>query len=339
MSKIFWKNKKILITGINGFVGSNLAKELIFLKANVSGIILNKKKNSLLYFEGINKKCKLYNGDISNYKFVKKIFDKNKFDIVFHLAAQVEVGVANNNPFNTWESNIKGTYNLLDIINKHKNVRSVIVASSDKAYGSYPKKLLPYKEDYKSAAVYPYDVSKACADMIAKAYSSKLFNLPVIITRFSNIYGPGQLHFSALIPDLMSSIIKNTKFVPRGNGMDIRDYIYVKDIVDVYLLISFKLFKNPELKGEVFNAGNNKPKTIKSIIKEIYNYKNQKTKLREILKIMKNKKTVGEIKYQYMDYSKLYKYFKWKPKYKFKDTVPILFKWYGDYFKNIGNKN
>ena len=198
--------------------------------------LYSKKKRSLLYFEGISKN-KLYKGDISDYHFLKKYL-KNNFDIVFHLAAQVEVGVANSDPFQTWESNIKGTYNLLDIINKSKNVKSIIVASSDKAYGTYPKKSLPYKENYKSAAIYPYDVSKACADMISKTYSSKLFNLPIIITRFSNIYGPGQIHFSALIPDLMKSIIKNTKFVPRGNGSDIRDYIYVKDIVDIYLIIS-----------------------------------------------------------------------------------------------------
>ena len=333
MNKKFWKKKKILITGIDGFVGSNLAKELVILESNVSGIVFKKKKRSLLYFEGISKKCKLYKGDISDYHFLKKIFKKNNFDIVFHLAAQVEVGVANSDPFQTWESNIKGTYNLLDIINKSKNVKSIIVASSDKAYGTYPKKSLPYKENYKSAAIYPYDVSKACADMISKTYSSQLFNLPIIITRFSNIYGPGQIHFSALIPDLMKSIIKNTKFVPRGNGSDIRDYIYVKDIVDIYLIISSKLFKDPKLRGQVFNAGNNKPKTIKSIIKELYLYKNQKEKLRKILNIMKNKKTVGEIKYQYMDYSKLYKYFKWKPKYKFKNTIPILFKWYSNFFQ------
>lgn len=333
MNKKFWEKKKILITGIDGFVGSNLAKELVNLKSNVCGIILKKKKKSLLYFEGINKKCKLYKGDISDHNFLKKIFKKNKFDVVFHLAAQVEVGVANTDPFHTWESNVRGTYNLLDVIRKNKNVKSVIVASSDKSYGEYPKKLLPYKENYKSAAIYPYDVSKACADMISKTYSSKLFNLPIIITRFSNIYGPGQLHFSALIPDIMKSIIKKTKFVPRGNGLDIRDYIYVKDIVDIYLIISSRLFKNPKLRGEIFNAGNNKPKTIKSIIKEFYYYKNDKEKLKKILYAMKNKKTIGEIKYQYMDYSKLYKYFKWKPIYKFKNTIPILFKWYSNYFK------
>ena len=120
MPKKFWKNKKILITGIDGFVGSNLAKRLTGLGANVSGII-QKKKNSLLYFESIHKKCKLFKGEITNKSFIQNIINKNNFEIVFHLAAQVEVGVANKSPYKTWESNIRGTYTLLDSFNKNKN--------------------------------------------------------------------------------------------------------------------------------------------------------------------------------------------------------------------------
>ncbi len=333
MSKKFWKNKQILITGIDGFVGSNLAKRLTGLGANVSGII-QKKKNSLLYFESIHKKCKLFKGEITNKSFIQNIINKNNFEIVFHLAAQVEVGVANKSPYKTWESNIRGTYTLLDSFNKNKKIKSIIVASSDKSYGSYPKQDLPYKENYSSRAIFPYDVSKACADMITKTYSSSLFNLPIITTRFANIYGPGQLHFSALIPDLVRSIIKNIPFIPRGDGKDIRDYVYIEDIIDLYLLLSSKLYKNKNLKGEIFNAGTNQPLTIKQIVKKIYNFKRKKKELDIILKKMKNKKTTGEIKYQFMDFSKLYKYFKWKPKFSFDETIQEVYDWYFNYLSN-----
>ncbi len=328
----FWKNKKVLITGIDGFVGSNLAKKLIRLEAKVYGIV-QKKKNSLLYFESIHKKCKLFKGEITNKTFIDKLVGKNNFEIVFHLAAQVEVGVANKGPYKTWESNIRGTYTLLDSFTKCKKIKSIIVASSDKSYGAYPKKDLPYKEYYPSNAIYPYDVSKACADMIAKTYSSNLYNLPIVITRFANIYGPGQLHFSALIPDLARSIIKKTQFIPRGDGKDIRDYVFINDIVDLYLLLSLKLYKNKKLSGEVFNAGTNQPLTIKQIVKKFYNFKNRTKDLNKILRRMKNKKTKGEIKYQFMDFSKLYRYFKWKPEFSFDDTIEEVLNWYSEYLK------
>ena len=334
MNKTFWKNKKILITGIDGFVGSNLAKRLIQNGANVSGII-QKKKNSLLYFEGFNKKCKLYTGEINDNKFINQVVKKNKFQILFHLAAQVEVGVANKDPFKTWESNVRGTYVLLNNFVKNKYVKAIIVASSDKSYGEYPKKFLPYKETYLSRAIYPYDVSKACADMISRSYASELFRLPIIITRFANIYGPGQLNFSALIPDLINSIIKKKKFLPRGNGKDLRDYVYIDDIVEVYLLLSRRLYKNIKLSGEIFNAGINKPMRVREVVKKIYFYANKRNEYLEILQTMKNKKTKGELNSQSMDFTKLNKYFGWKPKHKFEDTIEIVFKWYQKYLNSI----
>ena len=333
MKSSFWKNKKILITGINGFVGSNLAKQLISNGAKVYGITLDKKKKSLLTFEKIHKLCKLYEGDISDNKFVTNILNKDRFEILFHLAAQVEVGVANSNPFRTWESNVRGTYNLLNNVLKKRNFKSIIIASSDKSYGSYPKKLLPYKETYHSKAIFPYDVSKACSDMISQTYASDLYKLPIITTRFSNIYGPGQLHFSALIPDLVRSLINNIDFIPRGNGRDIRDYVYIKDIVELYLLLAKNLYKKPKLRGEIFNAGTNQPLRVKDIVKKFYFHKKEFKKFVKITKLMNKKKTKGEIPYQFMDYSKLNKFFGWKPKYQFNDTIEEVFNWYFKYLK------
>jgi len=334
MKKNFWQNKRVLITGIDGFVGSNLSKKLIKLGSKVSGIIQKKNKKSLLYYEKIDSHCKLFKGDLTKKSFVEKIVKKN-FEIVFHLAAQVEVGVANKSPYNTWESNIRGTYTILDNLLKSKKIKSIIVASSDKSYGTYPKNKLPYKEHYPSKAIYPYDVSKACADMITRSYSSDLFKLPIIVTRFSNIYGPGQLHFSALIPDIIRSLVLKKKFIPRGNGQDLRDYVYIDDIVDLYLLLSRQLYFKPKLSGEIFNAGINKPIKVKEVVKKFYFYKEEIEKYKEILSLMRLKKTKGEIPFQYMDYKKLNKYFGWSPKYKFDDTIHYTYDWYEKYLRKI----
>ncbi len=330
--KNFWHGKKVFITGIEGFVGSNLAKSLILKNAKVFGLKKEKKKNSLLKFEKYHQKCKIYKGDITNKKLLLRILSKNKIQVCFHLAAQPEVGLANSKPYTTWETNVKGTYTLMEALRQNKNfVKSIVVASSDKAYGNYPKKKLPYNENYELRPKYPYDVSKACADLIAKSYANELFKLPIVITRFSNIYGPGQLNFSAIFPDAIRSIVKNKNFQPRSSGKDLRDYIFIKDIVDVYLLISMRLFKDNSYSGHVFNAGNNNPLSVKKILKLIFYFKNKKAKYAKILSKMKNKKTVGEISFQSMNAKKLYKFFKWKPKYSISSSLSETFDWYERY--------
>jgi len=327
----FWKNKKVFITGIDGFVGSNLAKELIIQKAKVFGLIKRKKK-SLIYLEKLDKKIKLYKGDIKNKKLLTKILKEKKIEVCFHLAAQVEVGKANKEPFSTFETNIRGTYSLLDSININKDyIRSVIVASSDKVYGTYPKKFLPYKEDYKLKANFPYEVSKACCDMISKSYAGELFKLPIIVTRFTNIFGPGQLNFSALIPDIIRTIILNKNFIPRGDGTAVRDFIYVKDIVSIYLLLAKKLYLNKNYAGEIFNAGTNKPITVKKIIEKILIENKKYEQLKKILALMKSKKTTGEIPHQFMDCKKINSHFKWKPSYTFEKGIKETINWYKKY--------
>ncbi|MFH1514591.1 MAG: GDP-mannose 4,6-dehydratase, partial [bacterium] len=219
-SNKYWNNRNILITGINGFIGGNLAKACYHNGANVVGIIRNQKKNSFLFHEGIADKVNLINGDVTDKELVRSVIAEERIDCVFHLAAQVEVGVARAYPYLTWETNIKGTYALLEAIRESgEAIRAVVIASTDKAYGSYEQDKLPYLEEYPLIPVFPYDVSKACADMIARTYASDLFSLPIIITRFCNIYGPGQLNFSALIPDVVRAALGYGEFIPRGNGL------------------------------------------------------------------------------------------------------------------------
>ena len=331
----FFQNKKIFITGVDGFVGSNLAKHLIGLGSKIFGLAKNNKKESLLYYENLDSKIKIYYGNVTNRLLLKQILTRNKIEIVFHLVAQVEVGIANKNPLNTWETNIRGTYVLLESIRKYsKFIKSIIVASSDKAYGSYPKKMLPYKESYDLRPIFPYDTSKACADMICRSYSGEIFNLPIVVTRFANIYGPGQLNFSALIPDLLKSIIKNKVFKLRGDGTDLRDFVYIKDIIKAYLVLSKSLYRNKLLSGEIFNAGTNKPIKIIDVIKLFYEYFQKYEDFEKIKNLIKNKiKSTGEIPFQSMDYKKLYKFFKWKPKYNLSNTIEETYKWYYNFFK------
>ena len=334
MKKSFFKNKTIFITGVGGFVGSNLAKKLIESGAKVIGLTKNKKISSILFYEKIDKNIDLICGDITDQKLLKSIFSKNKIEICFHLAAQVEVGIAKKNPFSTWETNVRGTYTLMEVIRKNaKNIKSVIIASSDKAYGNYPISKLPYKEDYPLKPNFPYDTSKACADMIALSYSQDLYKIPLIVTRFSNIYGPGQLNFTALIPEAIRACLLNKKLIMRSDGKAIRDFVYISDIVDLYQLLAKNLYLNSKkFSGHVFNVGTNKKYKVKYVIQKIYDFADKKKDFKKISKQMLKRKTSGEISIQYMDYKKAYKFLKWKPKYKLEERIPYLFRWYKNYF-------
>lgn len=335
MNKKYWKNKNILITGINGFVGGNLAKKLINFNSNVYGLIRTQNYKTLLYYENINKKCVIINGDILDKELIKRIVLEYNISHIFHLAAQVEVGIATINPFDSFQTNTNGTYSLLSAINEaKKNINSIIIASTDKVYGKYPLNKLPYKENYKLKCIYPYDVSKACADLIAQSFSSNLHRIPICITRFSNIYGPGQINFSALIPDLIRSSLGYSKFIPRTDGTYLRDFVYIDDVVNAYLLISENLDINTnKMRGQIFNFGTNNLVSVNEIIKKIFLINNNKDELKKIILRMEKSKTKGEINYQLMDYEKINKYFNYKPKTSFSTGINKTISWYKKYLK------
>ena len=327
-----WKNKNVLITGVNGFIGGNLCKSLLKEGANVIGLIRNQNETSFLYFEKLEKKIILIKGDLVDSKVIEGILSEYNINYVFHLAAQVEVGVGLNNPYLTFETNIRGTYTLLEACRVYgKNIEAIIIASSDKSYGSYPKEKMPYKEEYPLNPQYPYDTSKACADLIAKSYSKSYKNFPVLITRFCNIYGPGQLNFSAIIPDCIRSALGLSNFIPRGDGEAIRDFIYVEDVCKLYKVIAENLAENNSLSGEVFNAGTNKPVSMKELVSQIFIYMEKQDELDYILLQMKDKQTFGEIDCQYMDYIKVNKYFSWKPETELLNGLKSTISWYKDY--------
>jgi CDP-glucose 4,6-dehydratase len=331
----YWFGKNVLITGINGFIGGNLSKKLVDLGANVYGLIRNAKHDTFLYFEGVPNKITLIEGDLIDVNVISRIISEEQIHSVFHLAAQVEVGVGMANPYLTFETNIKGTYSLLEAI-RHcsQTIKSVVVASTDKSYGSYPLDKMPYKEDYPLLPKYPYDVSKACADMISQCYATDVYRLPIVVTRFCNIYGPGQLNFSAVFPDSIRACLGYGTFIPRGNGQQIRDFIYVEDVVDLYLRISRLLAEQPDkFRGEIYNAGTNSPKSIREVLKTVYSLTNMESEYEKIIEMMNGKQTVGEIDSQYMDFEKINQHFGWTPSHSFEDGVKKTIEWFYKYFK------
>lgn len=331
----YWFGKNILITGVNGFIGSNLAKMLVEKGANVFGLIRNAKLDTLLYYEKVNEKIVLIEGELTDKDLFARIISEEQIHSVFHLAAQVEIGVGLANPYLTFETNVKGTYSLLEAIRQFpQTIESVIIASTDKSYGSYPKEKMPYKEDYPLLPKYPYDVSKACADMISQCYATEVYKLPIVVTRFCNIFGPGQLNFSAVFPDSIRACLGYGTFVPRGNGQQVRDFIFVEDVVDLYLRIGEEISKNPEkFRGNIYNAGTNTPKSVREVLEIVYKTTGKEKEFSQILEMMKGKETVGEIDYQYMDYKKVNQHFGWAPKHSVEEGVTKTIEWFKGYLK------
>jgi len=332
MKNDYWKNKKVLITGINGFVGGNLCQRLLDLDAEVFGLIRNYNKDTYLYYENLNKKIKIFKGDLCDKELLSQIISEEQIESVFHLAAQVEVGVGMINPYLTLETNVRGTYTLLEACRLYpKKLESIIIASSDKSYGSYPVSKMPYKENYPLLPKFPYDTSKACSDLIAQSYANDFYKLPIIITRFCNIYGPGQLNFSAIVPDAIRSALGYSTFIPRSDGSMVRDFLHVNDVSDLYLVIGRELANNSDIRGEIFNAGPNQPVSVKQILEIIFSLVKNKKGLEKIIDLMKNKKPSGEIDYQSMDYKKVNKFFSWSPSVNLEDGMKTTIKWFKKY--------
>ena len=300
----------------------------------------NVKKDTFLFYEGLADRVTLIDGDLGDKGLLQRIISEEQINYVYHLAAQVEIGVGITNPLLTFETNIKGTYYLLEAIRQcPQTIKSVVIASTDKSYGSYGIEKMPYKEDYPLIPVYPYDVSKACADMIARSYASDLYQLPIVITRFCNIYGPGQLNFSALLPDAIRSALGYTTFIPRGNGEQIRDFIYIDDVVDLYVVIGEQLAENPsKYAGEVFNAGTNSPVSVRKVVEDIYSIVENYDDLAIVIEAMKSKKTVGEIEQQYMDFEKVNAYFGWEPRHTLREGMMKNIDWYKGYLHDRYNR-
>jgi CDP-glucose 4,6-dehydratase len=323
----FWFNKRVFITGATGLLGSWLTKRLIKEKAQVFALIRDFDPQSELIRSGDYKNISLINGQLQDFSALERAINSNEIEYVFHLAAQAIVGTAYKSPLETFESNIRGTYNLLEACRRFPElVKAIVVASSDKAYGSSSE--LPYKEFMPLKGIYPYEVSKSCTDLIADSYA-KTYNLPIAISRCGNIYGGADFNWSRIIPGTIQSLINNSSPIIRSNGQFLRDYLYVEDVVSAYLLLAENLQKK-EIQGQAFNFSPSKPYSVLEIVSLLQKIMNKKN-LQPI--ILNNCK--GEIKDQYLESSKAYNLLKWTPLFSLEAGLKETVKWYERYFEKM----
>lgn len=316
----FWVDKKVLVTGATGLVGSWLVKTLLQKKARVVALIRDMDPMSELIQSGDIHNCTVVNGALEEYSSCERAINEHEVDTVFHLGAQTIVGTALRNPLQTFESNIRGSYNLLEACRVHKNlVKRIVVASSDKAYGSSLQ--LPYTEEMPLKGEHPYDVSKSCTDLLSFSYY-RTYGLPIAIARCGNIFGGGDLNWSRIIPGTIKSLYFGQSPLIRSNGLFTRDYIYVKDVVGAYMRLAEQVEKE-EVQGQGFNFGPNRPYTVLEIVDELQKLMNKKNLQPNILNSAK-----AEIKDQTLCSKKAEKILCWKPVHTLESGLKETISWY-----------
>ena len=324
MQNNFWEVKNVLITGGTGFLGSWLTKELVERKAKVYCFVKKIQKDSNFERMGLNRQAKVVFGSILDIDLLKFYLDKYQIDSVFHLAAQQLVQVALKNPSDTIKTNVLGTTNVLEACRQNGQIKRIVVASTDRAYGSYEKP--PCQEYYPLKGEYPYDVSKSCADLIAQAYA-KTYKMPIAITRCSNIYGGGDFNFDRIIPETIKHLLFNEEITIRSNGKFKREFFYVKDAVFAYLMLAEKI-SELNLCGEAFNFGSNSPVEILEVVKKIISISEVKNAIINVLDSAQ-----AEVKDQYLSSKKAKEILGWEPKYNLERGLKETYNWYKEYFK------
>ena len=314
-----WKDRNVFITGCTGLLGSHLTKMLVEKKANIVGLVRDLVPKSNLVQSGIYDNINIVRGCVEDIHTMERTINEYEVNTVFHLAAQSIVGIANRNPLSTFESNIKGTWCVLEACRRVSTVNEIVVASSDKAYGD--QEILPYDENTSLIGRHPYDVSKSCVDLISLAYYHT-YNLPVCVTRCGNFYGPGDLNFNRIVPGTIRSILNNQKPIIRSDGTFIRDYFYVKDGALSYIHLAEKMNEN-KIYGEAFNFSNELQITVLELIHKIL-----KLMGRENLKPIILNEASNEIKHQYLSAKKARKLLKWKPYYSLDKGLKETIEWY-----------
>jgi CDP-glucose 4,6-dehydratase len=320
----FWENKNILITGCTGLLGSWLTESLVSKNANVIGLVRDSVPKSRFYQPEISNNVVTVRGEIENYFLLERIINEYEIDTVFHLAAQTIVTLANRNPISTFKSNIEGTWNILEACRKSSLVTRIVVASSDKAYGDQPA--LPYDEKTPLEGRHPYDVSKSCADLICRAYFDT-YNLPVCVTRCGNFYGGGDLNFNRIVPGTIHSVFHHQRPVIRSDGSPLRDYFYVRDGVDSYILLAEKM-ENKGIHGEAFNFSTERPHSVLDIVQKIIEIMGSDLKPKLL------NQATNEIQDQYLSAKKAKKILNWESKYTLDNGLKETIDWYIHFFEH-----
>ena len=316
----FWTDKRVFVTGGTGLLGSWMVKELLRRRASVVVLIRDLVADSELFLDELLSNITVVLGDLSDLALLERILNEYEIETIFHLAAQTIVGTANRSPISTFESNIRGTWNLLEAARKSNVLRQVIVASSDKAYGDHDE--LPYLEDAPLRGKHPYDVSKSCADLIAQSYAYS-FDLPICITRCGNLFGGGDLNWNRLIPGTIRSALRGERPIIRSNGTNIRDYFYVEDGVAAYLKLAELMENDAKMHGEAFNFSNETRINVLDLTRKILSLVG-----REEIEPVVMAEANNEILHQYLDSGKAREILNWQPAYSLEAGLTRTIDWY-----------
>jgi CDP-glucose 4,6-dehydratase len=321
----FWTDRSVLITGATGLVGSWLTRRLVEAHADVVCVIRDWIPQSELVRARTIEQVKVVRGDVRDRDFLERTLGEHEVEVVIHLAAQTIVGIANRNPVSTFESNIQGTWNLLEACRRSPLVKSIVIASSDKAYGD--QEILPYSEETPLAGQHPYDVSKSCADLISGAYA-KSYGLPVVITRCGNFYGGGDLNWNRIVTGTIRSLYRDQAPVIRSDGQFVRDYFYVEDGAAAYMLLAERLITDPALRGHAFNFSNEIQITVLDLVQRISRLMNK-----NIQPVVLNQAT-NEIRHQYLSAEKARRMLGWAPLFTLDQGLQATVQWYERFLQN-----
>ncbi|MCI0704299.1 MAG: GDP-mannose 4,6-dehydratase [Planctomycetia bacterium] len=318
----FWQDRPTLVTGGTGLVGGWVLRRLLRAQADVVCLVRDWVPESEFIRGGLIQQVKSVRGDVCDQALLERILGEFEIDTVIHLAAQTLVPVANRNPVATFESNIAGTWALLEACRRSPKVKQIVLASSDKAYGDAEK--LPYDESTPLCGRHPYDVSKSCADLIAQSYAIT-YGLPVAITRCGNFYGPGDLNWNRIVPGTIRSVLRGERPVIRSDGLHIRDYFYVDDGAAAYLLLAEKLASNPALRGEAFNFSNEIQVTVLELVQRILDLMGS-----PLTPNVRNEAN-NEIRHQFLNAAKAREQLAWRPQFTLDEGLRRTIPWYSSF--------
>lgn len=317
-----WKNHSVLVTGATGLLGSWLTEALVQLGADVVGVVRDWVPHSHLVRSGTLDRIKVVRADVTDADAMLRAFSDYEVDTCFHLAAQTTVGIANRSPVPTLEANVRGAWCVLEAARLWPGLTRLVIASSDKAYGSHAA--LPYAEDAPLHGEHPYDVSKSCADLIARAYA-KTFGLPVSVTRCGNMYGGGDLNWNRVVPGTIRSVLRGQRPIIRSDGTMRRDYIFVLDAAHAYLTLA-EAMDGGRHTGEAFNFGLDAPKTVREMVQAIIDQSGRADLEPVILS-----QAPHEIQDQYLSSEKARRLLGWQPRYSFDDGLRETIGWYREF--------
>lgn len=318
----FWRDRRVFVTGATGLLGSWLVRGLVAAGAEVVCLVRDWVPDSEMVRSGLLARVTVVRGDVCDIGCVERALGEYEIDTVFHLAAQTIVGIANRNPLSTFESNIAGTWVLLEACRRSPKVRSIVVASSDKAYGT--QSALPYTEDAPLEGRHPYDASKSCADLLAQSYAHT-YGLPVTITRCGNFYGGGDLNWNRLVPGTIRSILRGERPVIRSDGLYVRDYFYVEDGALAYMHLAQQLADRPQLAGRAYNFSNEIQVTVIELVDRITSLLGS-----NLTPDVRNEAS-NEIRHQYLSARRAREELAWTPSFNLDGGLGRTIDWYREF--------